>query len=141
MSRIYWDTMLFVYWLESNPEFKHRVQEIHGRMEQRGDQLCTSTFAVGEMLISSAKAKDAKMRSVIGAYFETSDVEVLPFNWETAEIYSQIRAENKVSPADSIHLACAARARVDLFLTNDRRLCRLTIPGIDFIAGLDTNLF
>jgi predicted nucleic acid-binding protein len=140
MSRIYWDTMLFVVWLEGNPEYKHRVREIHDRMEQRGDKLCTSIFAVGEILIGSAKAKDAKMRGIISEYFETSGVEVLPFNWGTAEIYSRIRAEHNVSPADAIHLACAAQARSDLFLTNDRRLCRLTIPGIHFIAGLDTNL-
>ncbi|MGC1871123.1 MAG: PIN domain-containing protein [Acidobacteriaceae bacterium] len=141
MSLIYWDTMLFVYWLESNPEYKHRVQEIHDRMEQREDKLCTSTFAVGEMLISSAKAKDVTMRSLIRGYFETSGVKLLPFDWETAELYSHIRAENHVSPADAIHLASAAQARADLFLTNDRRLSRLTIPGIHFIAAMDTDLF
>lgn len=141
MSLIYWDTMLFVYWLEGNPEYKHRVQEIHDRMEQRKDKLCTSIFAVGEMLIGSAKAKDANMRSVIRAYFETSGIKLLPFDWETAEVYSRIRAENNVSLADAIHLASAAQAGADLFLTNDRRLNRLTIPGIHFIAGLDTDLF
>ena len=25
MSRIYWDTMLFIYWLENNPEFAKRA--------------------------------------------------------------------------------------------------------------------
>lgn len=81
------------------------------------------------------------MRTAIREYFESSGVELLLFDWETAEIYSRIRAENNVSPADAIHLASAAQVRTDLFLTNDRRLCRLTIPGIHFIAGLDTNLF
>jgi hypothetical protein len=45
-----------------------------------------------------------------------------------------------VSPPDAIHLASAAHASVDLFLTNDRRLQGLVIPGIDFIAGMDVNL-
>jgi hypothetical protein len=34
-------------------------------------------------------------------------------------------------------LACAAEAGVDLFLTNDRRLKGRSIPGIQFLAGLD----
>jgi len=42
---------------------------------------------------------------------------------------------------DALHLAIAATAGVNLSLTNDRRLHRLKIPGIDFIAGLDTNLY
>jgi predicted nucleic acid-binding protein len=46
-----------------------------------------------------------------------------------------------VAPADAIHLAAAAHSGVNLFLTNDEKLQRLVIPGIDFIAGLDVNLF
>jgi hypothetical protein len=46
-----------------------------------------------------------------------------------------------VSPADSIHLACAAQARIDLFLTNDAALVGKVIPGIQFIAGMDSNVF
>jgi predicted nucleic acid-binding protein len=81
------------------------------------------------------------MERGIRAYMQTSAVELLPFNWETTEIYARIRAENNVPSTDAIHLATAAQARTDLFLTNDRSLTRLTIPGIHFIAGLDTNLF
>jgi hypothetical protein len=46
-----------------------------------------------------------------------------------------------VSPVDSIHLASAAPARIDLFLTNDAALVGKIIPGIQFIVGLDSNLF
>ena len=48
---------------------------------------------------------------------------------------------HRVTPADAIHLASAAAAGVDLFLTNDRALQPLLIPGIHFIAGLGVNLF
>ena len=39
-----------------------------------------------------------------------------------------------------LHLACAAEARVDLFLTHDKRLAKKIIPGIQFIATLDTDI-
>lgn len=35
MSRIYWDTMLFVYWLENHPVHAKRVQHILSKMEER----------------------------------------------------------------------------------------------------------
>jgi predicted nucleic acid-binding protein len=54
----------------------------------------------------------------------------------TADHFARIRADRSIASADAIQLACAAQARVDLFLTNDRRLARRTIPGIQFIADL-----
>lgn len=141
MSRIYWDTMLFVYWMEDHPEYARRVHELRSSMGRRRDVLCTSALALGELLVKPNKLKKTDLASAIRDFFQSSEVEVLPFDAQTAEIYSRIRAENNVSPADAIHLASAVQASVDLFLTNDRRLCRLTIPGIHFIAGLDANLF
>ena len=141
MSRVYWDTMLFVYWMEGHPEHARRVHEIHTNMGRRRDVLCTSAFAVGELLVKPKKLKKTDLMSAMREYFQSTAIEVLPFDAETAEIYSGIRAEHNISAPDAIHLASAVRTRADLFLTNDRRLCRLTIPGIHFIAGLDTNLF
>ncbi len=46
MSRIYWDTMLFIYWLEDNPQYAKRVGAIRSRMEERGDQLITGASTV-----------------------------------------------------------------------------------------------
>jgi len=67
-------------------------------------------------------------------------VELLPFTVETAERYARIRGDNRVSPPDAIHLASAAHAGVNLFLTNDHRFARASDSGIDFIAGMDVNL-
>ena len=140
MSRIYWDTMLFVYWMEGHPQYGRRVQQIHRKMEERGDTLCTSAFVLGELLVKPYKLKKIDLIRSIRDFFQSSEIEVLPFDLEAAEAYSRIRAEHTVSAADAIHLASAVQARVDLFLTNDRQLSRLNIPGIHFIAGLDTNL-
>jgi hypothetical protein len=42
--------MLFIYLLEANPEYGLRVQRMYKEMVRRGDILCTSVFAVGEVL-------------------------------------------------------------------------------------------
>jgi uncharacterized protein len=141
VSRIYWDTMLFVYWFEDNPEFANRVEGVYRRMRQRKDKLLTSTFTLGEILAGSYRRNQAEEGLKIRQLFESFEVELIPFSAETAERYGQIRGNSRVAPADAIHLACAANAGVDLFLTNDRELRDLVIPGIHFIAGLDVNLF
>jgi hypothetical protein len=43
----------------------------------------------------------------------------------------------KVKSADSINLACAASAGIDLFLTGDKQLMKLNVPGIQFIADFE----
>ena len=141
MSRIYWDTMLFVYWFEDNPQYADRVEAIYRRMRQRKDKLMTSTFTLGEVLAGFHRSGKAGEAGKIRHLFESFEVELIPFSAETAESYGQIRGINRVAPADAIHLACAANAAVDLFLTNDRELRGLVIPGIHFIAGLDAGLF
>jgi predicted nucleic acid-binding protein len=141
VSRIYWDTMLFVYWIEEHPEYDARIGEIHAAMDRRRDRLCTSVFTLGEVLTGPYKRAATDVVTQIREILRPPRVELLPFTAKTAEIYAQIRAENRVSPADAIHLACAAEAGVNLFLTNDRRLTGLVIPGIDFIAGMDVDLF
>lgn len=140
MSRIYWDSMLFVYWFEEHPAYVERIQYILTRMEQRKDSLCTSCFAVGEVLVGPYKkgAPDAvnRIREALRPPF----AEVLPFTNDAADHYARIRAGLDVSSADAIHLACAANAGVDLFLTNDRELVGKIVPGIQFIAGLDSDI-
>lgn len=141
MSRIYWDTMLFVYWLEDHPQQAPKVKRIYEKMEQRGDMLCTSTYTMAELLVGPKKQRAPDVVNRIKDVLQSSVVDLLPFTQETAEHYANIRAENRVSPADAIHLASAAEASVNLFLTNDHRLRGLVIPGIHFIAGMDTDLF
>jgi len=140
MSLVYWDTMLFAYFLEGNPEFGPRVRDIYREIIRRGDTLCTSVFTIGEVLTGPQKQKATEKIQSVKEYFESGEVELVPFTASTAGIYSQIRAENSVLPADAIHLASAAEARTDLFLTNDKQLQRFNIPGIKFIAGLDGKL-
>ena len=141
MSLVYWDTMLFIYWLETHPQHGKQVERIHQRMAERGDQLCTSVFTLGEILTGFYKAGRTNEVRRVRTYFETGDVRLLAFNTEAADRYARIRAQYKVSPADAIHLASASVARVDLYLTNDVDLKKLLIEGIHFIAGLDGGIF
>ena len=141
MSRIYWDTMLFIYWLEENPQFGKRVDAIWSRMQERNDQLITGALALGEVFAGAYKRGASKERiQEVKAALEHSVSAVIPFTAETADAYGRIKGSMKIPPADAIHLACAATAGTDLFLTNDKNLVGKVIPGIQFIAGLDSNI-
>jgi uncharacterized protein len=140
VSRIYWDTMLFIYWLEDHPQYARRVGAIRSRMQERGDQLITGSFTFGEILAGAYRKGATQVAAESRRLLQEVVSEVVPFTIETADRYSQIRGTLGVAPADAIHLACAAYAGTDLFLTNDKRLVGKIVPGIQFIASLETQL-
>jgi hypothetical protein len=62
MSRVYWDSMLFIYWLEDHPQYAKQVDAIHSRMKQRQDRLITGAFTFGEVLAGTYRKGRADLR-------------------------------------------------------------------------------
>ena len=136
MSLVFWDTMLFVYLIEESAGLFERVNSIRERMLERQDRLCTSTLTLGELLSAPYARNKPEVAASYRAAISRPHVDLITFTEETAELFGRIRSDRSIAPADAIQLACAAQAGVDLFLTNDRRLARKTVPGIHFIADL-----
>jgi predicted nucleic acid-binding protein len=140
MSRVYWDSMLFIYWLEDHPQYAKQVDAIHSRMKQRQDRLITGAFTFGEVLAGTYRKGRAELADQFRTLLRSVVAEIVPFTVETAEHYARIRGALGTTPADAIHLASAAQAGTDLFLTNDKSLVGKIVPGIQFIAMLDTQI-
>jgi predicted nucleic acid-binding protein len=132
--------MLFIYWLENNPQFAKRVGAIRARMEERGDQLITGAFTFGEVLAGPYRTGAVKVADEAKRLLRNAVSEVVPFTMETADHYARIRGKLGVPPADAVHLASAAQAGADLFLTNDKNLVGKVVPGIQFIASLESQI-
>ena len=135
MSRIFWDTNLFIYLLEDKGDRTERVVALRERMIERQDQLLTSALTLGEILAKPMEADDGElMRHCEHAI--TASAAVLPFDQAASAAFAAIRQNRSTHPADAMQLACAAVAGVDMFITNDQRLSRHVVPGIHFIQSL-----
>lgn len=136
MSRVFWDTNLFIYLLEDSGPSSARVAEIRERMLQRDDELCTSTLTLGEVLVKPTEEGDDALRQRYEDVLAQT-TRLIAFDRETARRYAALRRNRSIRPPDAIQLACAAQVGVDLFITNDDRLSRLTVPGIQFLVSLE----
>ncbi len=136
MSKIFFDTNVFIYMFEGLEPYRTRMIEIRRRMMERGDRIVTSTMTLGELLVKPTKLGQA---SLIEQYDRAvrSTAEVVSFDAQVAWRFASLRATHNLRSADAIQLACAAHTGVDLFLTNDQHLHPLNIPGIGFITPLD----
>jgi predicted nucleic acid-binding protein len=134
VSRIFWDTNLFIYLFEDYGPLSARVAEIRQRMVDRDDELITSTLTLGEILVKPAETGNLALKA---NYEETitQTATLVPFSRDTARLYAEIRRDRTIRAPDAIQLACAAHARVDLFITNDDRLATKAVSGIHFIQS------
>jgi predicted nucleic acid-binding protein len=135
MSRIFWDTNVFIYLFEKHPVHHAEVVRLRTKMLKRGDELLTSWLTVGEVQVqataTSKRTSSAPYRDAI-----VSSSSLLVFAEDAANSYRDLRNATTVKGPDALQLACAAASGVELFVTNDKKLHGLRISGIHFIASI-----
>ena len=136
MALIFWDTNLFIYLLEQNSAFGEAVRQLRLRMLARGDDLATSALTAGEVLVGPLRHGNDAIYKQYCSVFSQPEIRVVAFDLDAAAHYAHIRQDRSIDPPDAIQLACAAAAKVDLFITNDDRLSRKKVPGIHFVTSL-----
>lgn len=136
MSKIFFDTNLFIYLFEGLEPNRSRVIAIRKRMIERGDRIVTTAMTLGEVLVKPTKLGQTTLIEQYDRAIRTT-AQVISFEPSIAWRYASLRATHTIRNADAIQLACAAHVGVDLFITNDTQLQSLNVPGIGFIAPLD----
>ena len=136
MSRVFWDTNLFIYLFEGSGAMSQRVVQLRERMRSRGDQLLTSALTLGEVLVKPIRSGQPDL---VRAYEEaiTQTTLIVPFDAKAARIFARLRSTRTVSAPDAIQLACASVAGTDVFITNDERLQRNQVEGVQFVVSLE----
>ena len=135
MSRIFWDTNLFIYLIEGHGLNFELVSMLRKAMLSRGDQLLTSALTLGEVLVKPIERHNEELTRKYEDAITTASITV-DFDVRAARIYAGLRCNRSLRPPDAIQLACAGAAEIDLFITNDVRLHSIQVEGIQFIVPL-----
>lgn len=137
MSRIFLDTNIFIYFCEDAGPMTALTRRLFERLDQRGDQIVTSTLTIGELLVHPLRIGNDKLAALYETVLQPPAIEIVPFDRVCSSAFARVRLDRSIKPSDAIQLACAATARCDLFLTNDSRLTGKIVPGVQFISALD----
>jgi predicted nucleic acid-binding protein len=140
VSHVYLDTNIFVYAFEGNPTFGPQSRAILQRIQAKDHLLFGSLITLSELLVLPTREGNAFYTARLKLFFRSPGSTLVPYTPEAAEIYAGLRAIHRVKPLDAYHLASAAVAGIDFFVTNDVKLTKLTVPGIGQIEGLETKL-
>lgn len=138
MSRIFWDTNLFIYLFEDHGRHSTQVTALLRKMDERGDELITSALTIGEVLARPMQERDMDRCDRYENAIRSNAI-ISTFDVAAARNFAKIRSQQprKIRPPDAIQLACAATAGIDLFLTNDESLHDIRVDGIHFITSID----
>lgn len=133
-QRVYFDTNLFIYFLEGDERYLPACLPFFQAVEDGAIEGVSGDLAVAELLVKPLRLNDSfgteQVRALFGAqgYFKA-----LPHDRQTLEFAAHIRATQQLGMVDAIHLATAIKARCSHILTNDDRLARRSI-GIQAVA-------
>jgi predicted nucleic acid-binding protein len=89
------------------------------------------------MLAGASKSGSPQSARIVHETLQSMGFACLPFDAKAVGPFARLRSSENLKIADSIHLACAASAGIDLFLTGDKQLAKLDVPGIQFIADFN----
>jgi predicted nucleic acid-binding protein len=137
MSRVFLDTNIFIYLIEDDGEFGRKSVELLEWLTARRDLVYTSTLTLGEVLTQPLSKGDTRLADLYEEKLGSPGIHLLEFDRMSARNYARLRLDRSIKAPDAMQLSMAASARCDLFITNDERLSKKVVEGIQFIAGLN----
>lgn len=122
-DRIYLDTNVWIYAVESYPSFIQDLTALFQSIDQGHQVAITSELSLAEVLVKPLREKNqARQDAYKRAIVNRKNVFVLPVLRELLIDAAQIRADIGLKLPDAIHVATAVRSQCTTFLTNDDRL-------------------
>ena len=127
VQRLYVETAPFIYYIEVNPTYIARMDEVIDWIKRVPIQGVCSVVTLTEVLPVPLKAKNA---ALVQAYqdilLNSREFECLALDRQTATRAADLRAQYNLKTPDALHLASALEAGCNAFLTNDLSLKRVT---------------
>lgn len=134
-KKIALDSMCFIYHFEQTQPYFQRVEKLLSHAQTGKSQIVTSIISVLETLSAPKYSLQPEVVKEVNLFFaETGYVSVFGIDWEIAQEAARLRRENKfLRTPDSIQLATALIHQANIFITNDTRLKKLSLPGLKIL--------
>ena len=131
-TKIALDSMIFIYHFDRIEPYFAQTTKIFTKAQQGAYDIVTSLISLIEVLSPSAYRHTPNIIKEINIYFkEAHHLHVVDITWDIAQVAAKIRREYKhLRTPDAIQLATAIVSGADMFITNDVKLKKLSLPGL-----------
>jgi predicted nucleic acid-binding protein len=122
--KVYLDTNIFIYAVEGFELFMPRISQLFEMIDTKVVFATTSELTLAECLVMPYRKNRLDIAAVYEDILKGSDtLRVKAINRDILTAAAMIRAKGQAMKLpDAIHMATAASAKCDLFLTNDKNI-------------------
>lgn len=122
------DTALFIYLIEEHPQFLEPVRSLFSRADRGAIEIVTSALTLLEVLVVPLRQDDEQLASRYDALMTRSrGVRIIDLSRELLRTAARLRAQhNALRTPDAIQLAAAISSGCTSFITNDRKLPKIS---------------
>lgn len=114
------DTNIFIYYFQKDKEFGLAVRSLFGVLAKKEARAVTSVITLTELL--SITATDREVDALKAHFLETPSLIIEDINQTIGTDAARIRRTYGFRTPDAIQLATSLFYKVDVFVTNDKRL-------------------
>lgn len=120
MRRIYWDSCIFIYRVQSVNPWKSIIE---GLLSDIPDfRLAFTELTRLECLVLPMRANDSHLLNLYERIFSSPVINDIALDRNVFHLATELRAVARIKTPDAIHLAAALISGCDEFWTNDDRL-------------------
>lgn len=120
------DTSVFIYHLESHPNYLPLTQELLEGIEQGKWRAVTSVITLMEISVVPFKIKREDIAGKYEALFVNfPNLLILDINRTITRQAARLRATHQLRPPDALQIAACLSAGAKIFVTNDNRLTQI----------------
>lgn len=127
VKTIFLDTAPIIYFIEDHPQFADVVQIVIERLEQGNLQGIISPVTVAECLVNPFKNQDQKLQQNFADFLLRRESIILKeTDLRISLKAAQLQASYNLKLPDAVQIATAIITGCDSFLTNDKKLSRVS---------------
>ncbi len=121
------DTAIFIYFIEEEPRFLPHILPLFEEADKGKRELVTSALTLLEVLVVPYRAGNTRLAERYERLLTGSrGIRLTELSRDQLRAAAQLRATTGARTPDALHLASALTAGCKTFLTNDRRLPRVS---------------
>jgi predicted nucleic acid-binding protein len=119
-SRVYVDSNIFIYFVELNPDYFIRAEELFDHIDTVGARLLTNEYTLAECIYQPSRDSNFSLVAQYESLFEREgEVQLLSLDGALAKRAAFTGGKLGLKLADAIHYISALEAGCDFFVTAD----------------------
>lgn len=135
--KIFVDTAPFIYLVERHPVFAAKVKNLITEAIVNGENIVTSVVTISEFGVKPTKDNHPDLVTKFEELLSRLNVEILVVDQSAAKKAYELRAKYQfLKGMDAFQLALSINEKCERFITNDKKLKRVTEIKVETLEDL-----